>query len=268
MNMKDKCDLSLMSWNILAPCWVEKQWYPSLYELADDYQTRINIIIEKIILLNCDIVFIQEAQENLIDLFKEKLNENYLFEFASNNPFHSTFSNGLLTLIKKNWIYSKETKIINGILDQEKGDAIQIIHIPSINIYLLNLHLDYIDPLPQAIIIQEKCQKLLGYPIQISIMAGDLNAEKYLYEQFQWIDHLNVFDESIKDNIIPSYYADPKEENDFNQSIDHIFYDPNQVRLIQCGKAFDQKDKTLQDAFTLFGSDHIYVWANFNFIFN
>ncbi|CAF4048935.1 unnamed protein product, partial [Adineta steineri] len=36
-------DLSLISWNILAPCWVNKDWYPSLYELAIDSKTRSNI---------------------------------------------------------------------------------------------------------------------------------------------------------------------------------------------------------------------------------
>ena len=64
MNAKEMVDLSLMSWNILAPCWVEKVWYPSSYKLAADYQTRINKILSEICLHNCDIVFIQEAQED------------------------------------------------------------------------------------------------------------------------------------------------------------------------------------------------------------
>jgi mRNA deadenylase 3'-5' endonuclease subunit Ccr4 len=268
MNKNDKCDLSLMSWNILAPCWVEKEWYPSSYQLAADYQPRINLITSKICLLNCDVIMIQEAQENLIDLFKQKLNNNYFYKYASNNPTKASLSNGLLTLINKNWKYAKEAKIINGILDADNGDAIQITHIPSRNIYLVNLHLDYIDPLSQANMIKEKCDQLLGYPTNISIMAGDFNAEKDIYEQFQWIDYENVFDESIKDKIIPSYYADPGEEKDVDQSIDHIFYHPNQVKLIDHGKAFDVKGKTLEDALRFVGSDHIYIWAKFCFIQN
>ena len=162
MNTKQTLDLSLMSWNILAPCWVEKEWYPSLYELAADYQTRINIIIAKISLFNCDVIMIQEAQENLIHLFKQKLNDNYFYQFASNNPSGSSFSNGLLTLIHKDWKYFNEIKIINGILDPIKGEAIQIVHIPSINVDLVNLHLDHIQPLSQAKMIKDKCYQLLG----------------------------------------------------------------------------------------------------------
>ncbi len=106
MTTKEICDLSLMSWNILAPCWVKKEWYPSFYELASDYQTRINKILSKICSCNCNIIMIQEAQENLIHLFKQKLGENYLYEFAPNNPTASSIANGLLTLINKDWKYS------------------------------------------------------------------------------------------------------------------------------------------------------------------
>jgi mRNA deadenylase 3'-5' endonuclease subunit Ccr4 len=131
MNMKEMVDLSLMSWNILAPCWVEKDWYPSLYKLAADYQIRINKILSEISLHNCNIVSIQEAQEDIIDLLKQKLGENCLFEFASRDPAESAIPNGVLTLIHKDWKYSNEIRFINGILDPIQVEAIQIIHIPS-----------------------------------------------------------------------------------------------------------------------------------------
>ncbi len=105
MNTKELCDLSLMSWNILAPCWVEQEWYPSMYQLANDYQTRINVILSEISLLNCDIIIIQEAQQDLLHLFQEKLGEKYFYEFAANNPTTLSIDNGLLTLINNYWIY-------------------------------------------------------------------------------------------------------------------------------------------------------------------
>jgi mRNA deadenylase 3'-5' endonuclease subunit Ccr4 len=257
-----------MSWNILAPCWVEQEWYPSMYQLANDYQTRINVILSEISLLNCDIIIIQEAQQDLLHLFQEKLGEKYFYEFAANNPTTLSIDNGLLTLINKDWIYAKEIKIINGILDPIKGEAIQILNIPSKNVHLVNLHLDYIDPIPQAKMVKERCNQLLGYESSLSIMGGDLNAEKDIYEQFPWFEYKNVFDESNKENIIPTYYADPNND-ETNVSIDHIFYDPNQVILIQSGKAWnDIQHRSLQDSLTRFGSDHIYVWAKFNFIQN
>jgi len=71
----------------------------------------------------------------------------------------------------------------------------------------------------------------------------------------------------LKKNLIPSYYADPYNEyEESNVSIDHIFYDPNQVTLLKSGKAWNHfKERTLEDSLRKFGSDHIYVWANFNF---
>ncbi len=264
MSKNETCDLSLMYWNILAPCWVLKEWYPYSYGLANDYQTRMNKILSEISSSNCDVIMIQEAQQDFLYLFKEKLGENYLFEYAPNSPIACSTSNGLLTLINKNWKYSNEIKIINEILDPIKGDAIQIINIPSKNIYLLNLHLDYVNPLPQANMIKDKFKQFINTSNLISIMGGDLNAEKRIYEQFQWFEFKNVFDESNKDNIIPSYYADPY-DGDSHSSIDHIFYDPNQVILIDSGKAWNQKNRSLQDALQTFGSDHIYVWAKFYF---
>ncbi|CAF2599592.1 unnamed protein product [Rotaria sp. Silwood2] len=253
-----------MSWNILAPCWVEKEWYPSLYDLAADHETRIKTIASNISSYNWDVIMIQEAQEDMISLFQEELGNDYLAEFARNNPNPCSVANGLLTLIHKDWKYAKEAKIINGILDDEQGDAIQIVHIPSKNIHLVNLHLDYIAPLSQAKMVKNKCNELLGTSNSMSIMAGDLNADKNVYEQFEWFEFKNVFNESNIDKIIPSYYTDRYDEES-NISIDHIFYDPNQVTMIEHGKAWDVQDQSLEDALKIFGSDHIYVWASFNF---
>ncbi|CAF4450474.1 unnamed protein product, partial [Rotaria magnacalcarata] len=72
---KSSHDLSLLSWNTLAPCWVLKEWYPSLYDLAVDDQTRVELIIAHIRSLDHDIVVIQEAQEDQLCLFKEKLGD-------------------------------------------------------------------------------------------------------------------------------------------------------------------------------------------------
>jgi len=242
MDTKEILDLSLMSWNILAPCWVKKEWYPSWYELAADYQTRMEKILSKISSSNCNLIFIQEAQENLLYLFEQKLTEKYFYQFAANNPSASSIKNGLLTLVEKNWKYSNEIKIINGILDPIKGEAIQIIQIPSRNLHFVNLHLDYIDSIPQAKMVTEKCNQLLGISTVISIMGGDLNAKKIVYDQFQWNRYKNIFNESNEEDIIPSYYPNPSnKESNTCTSIDHIFYDPNQVTLIESGKAWNDR---------------------------
>ena len=51
-------DLSLMSWNILAPCWVNEEWYPSMYQLAKDSQKRMEKILSEISSCSSDVVMI------------------------------------------------------------------------------------------------------------------------------------------------------------------------------------------------------------------
>lgn len=266
MEKKQRYDFSLMSWSILAPCWVNKEWYPSMYQLANDHQKRMEKICSEICSCHCDVVMIQEAQEDLLPSFEMKLGEKYFFQFAANNPSTSSIPNGLVTLIKKDWIYSKEVKMINAILDPNKGEAIQIVHIPSKDLFLVNLHLDYMDSLLQAKMVKEKFHHLTNSMASITILAGDLNAEIDLCEKFQWIGYQNVFDQTNKDHLIPSHYPDPLNNEKGNVAIDHIYYDLNRVLCVQSGKAFDRNDQSLEDALQIFGSDHIYIWAHFHLL--
>jgi endonuclease/exonuclease/phosphatase family metal-dependent hydrolase len=263
MTITSTPDLSLVSWNILAPCWVLKQWYPTLYDIAADDQTRLELIIAHIRSLARDIVMIQEAQEDRLPLFKERLGNDYDFEFISNNPTRSSKANGLLTLIRKNYSYASEIKITSGILDLQRGDAIQIITIPSKNIHLLNLHLDFHHRVAQSKMIQDRCDALLGTRHEITLMAGDLNAEIQDQLEFEWFGYEHVFSESSKNARIPTYYGDPEYWS--NMILDHILYDPNRLELIEHGKAWDTHDRTLEESLKEFGSDHIYVWATFRF---
>lgn len=264
MNTERTYHLSLLSWNILAPCWVNREWYPSLYEVAADHQTRLEMIGDRISSLGHDVVFIQEAQEDRITLLKERLNDAYSFDYVSNDPTTASLANGLLTLIRKNWQFASEIKIINGILDRERGEAIQIVIIPSRQICLVNLHLDYIHRALQANMVHQRCNELLGSAHSISIMAGDLNAETAECKQFQWIGYEDAFNDSDEKVTVPTYYPDAK-QGERNTAVDHVFYDPTQVQLVQYGKAWDRPDRSLADSLKVLGSDHIYVWTRFNF---
>lgn len=205
-------------------------------------------------------------QEDFLHLFQMKLGEKYSFQFTANNPSASSIPNGLVTLIKKDWIYSKEVTMINGILDPIKGEAIQIVQIPSKNLFLVNLHLDYMDSLSQAKMVKETFHQLTNSMVSMTILAGDLNAEIDLCEQFQWIGYENVFNRTNKDHRIPSCYLDPLNNQKGTLAIDHIYYDPTKVSCIQSGKAFDRNDRSLEDALQIFGSDHIYIWAYFHLL--
>ena len=257
-------DLSLLSWNILAPCWVLQDWYPSTYDLANDHRSRLNSILTTIQSFAYDIILIQEAQEDQLELFIERLGQQYRLEYAPNNSTMSTKSNGLLTLIRKSYHYASEIQVINDILDLQRGDALQIIIIPSKNLYLLNLHLDYRHTVSQSKLIQERCDVLLGGQRAISLMAGDFNAEIRDHQKFGWTNYHYAFPDSTDIGQIPTYYSDPKYIWS-NMIIDHIVYDPIQLLMIQCGKAWHTLDRTLEESLKNFGSDHIYIWATFRF---
>ena len=261
-----KHDLSLMSWNILAPCWVKKEWYPVLYDLTVDYQTRLSTIISHISSLHCDVVFLQEVQDTTLVQLEEQLRHRYKFRFIANNPTTGSAPNGLLTMIRNDWKYASEVKIIEGILDPQEGEAVQIIHLPSKNIYLVNVHLHWIHRLAQGKMLLQRCHELLGeHHHQITVLAGDLNGETDICEQFEWNYLKNAFEGSNQQEKIPTFFPDPSSEGQC-QAIDHIYYDPTQVKLIDRDRAWNLTRGSLAEALKMFGSDHIFLWAKFDFI--
>jgi endonuclease/exonuclease/phosphatase family metal-dependent hydrolase len=264
MNVTMTHDLSLMSWNILAPCWVKNDWYPTLFTVASDYHTRLSTIVSYISSCQHDVITLQEVQEETMSILEEMLSNNYTLQFAWNNPTDSSNANGLATLIRKKWRYASEVQITNEILDQIEGEAIQIITIPSKGIHLVNLHLNWIHRLAQAKVVLRRCRYLLGDSYNIAIIAGDLNAEIQETTEFQWNHMQAVFQELTDETKIPTYYSDGLCTVK-GQAIDHIFYDSTQVQLIKSGKAWDVQHGSLADILKLFGSDHVFVWAVFDF---
>jgi len=58
--------------------------------------------------LNCDLILLQETQENALNLFKEKMDDKYRFGYsAPNHPTVCSISNGLLILTEKDQISTK-----------------------------------------------------------------------------------------------------------------------------------------------------------------
>lgn len=264
MSINPKPDLRLLSWNVLAPCWVNQPWYPTLFELAANYEERFSKIVHKILSLDFDVVLIQEAQEDIVPLLKQKLNDFYVFHHSWNHPTAASVPNGLLTLIRKDWKYASTVTVNNDILDEKRGEAIQIITLPTKNIHIVNVHLDYNDHLCQAKMVKDKCRRLLNINNDLTIVAGDMNSEREECNQFEWHDLVDVFHEANDYNNVPTFYWDPGLCKR-NTAIDHIFYNPSQIKLIEYGKAWNNLNGSLKDALLQLGSDHIYVWATFNF---
>ena len=261
-------DLWLMSWNILAPCWVAKEWYPALYDLAADHPTRLSTIITHILSLHCDVIFLQEVQDTVLVQLEEKLRHRYTFQFVANNPTSSSEANGLLTMIRKDWKHASEVTIIEGILDPQEGEAIQIVQIPSKGIHLVHVHLHWVHRLAQGKTVLRRCEELLGdqlhhYPI--ALVAGDLNGDNAVCQQFGWSHLKDALEESDQSEQIPTYYPDPSTVEGCT-AIDHIYYDCTQVKLLDHDRAWQLTRGSLADALKLLGSDHIFVWAKFDFI--
>lgn len=252
--------MNLLSWNILAPYWVRSEWYPTLFHHASQHNDRFKKISQKIKSLNFDVVLIQEAQEDVIPLLKETLNDDYYFHAAWNDPKIQSVRHGLLTLIRKQWYFAPNTTVHHDILDPELGEAIQIIHISDENQNIVNLHLNYDAPLFQGKLVLPKCRDMLNQSESPTILAGDLNSKLETVRQFGWNEYQDVFgNNSI---TIPTYYPDP-EFGLTNAAIDHIFYDNQKLKLLQYGKAWSTLNGTLHQALKELGSDHIYIWAKF-----
>ena len=265
MRVSSVCDLSIMSWNVLAPCWVKQEWYPYQFEAASDHGKRFSTIVSHLTNLPHDIIILQEVQENMYTRLKESFDEMYTFDFAPNSPTTCSAANGLLTLIRKDSSNTSDVHVINGILDDNEGEAIQIIAIPAKNIYVANLHLHWMHRVSQAKMVLNRCNELLGTTQSMTILAGDLNAEIEETRLFDWNNLVNVFQGERRNFTIPTYYPDTVLRED-GRGLDHIFYDPQKFTLIRYQKAWNVRNGSLADTLATFGSDHIYVRAEFNFI--
>lgn len=256
----------LLSWNILAPCWVRAEWFPKDFQQANQHDERLKKITEQIRLFDGDLVFLQEAQEDTIEKLRENFAEIYEIHVAWNSPSESSIKNGLAVFIRKSDRILSSALVFSGILDETLGESIQIVRIDSLKLNLINVHLNYLQSSIQGSKVLKKSKEILGEnENQISLIAGDLNCEKAQVEKFQWTKLRNVFHESIECNEIHSFYPDPGMDLK-SSAVDHIFYDPNQLELLSHGKAWSKPDGSLRKALEEIGSDHLYVWANFRSI--
>jgi mRNA deadenylase 3'-5' endonuclease subunit Ccr4 len=85
-----------MQWNVLADCFATKESFPKVDTNILEWNFRKNLIRERILNLNPDIICMQEVEH--VEFFKEFLGENYELKFE----IKQDHKDGICVGIKKN----------------------------------------------------------------------------------------------------------------------------------------------------------------------
>jgi mRNA deadenylase 3'-5' endonuclease subunit Ccr4 len=72
--------IKVLSWNILASEFIKKTYYPTLnFNLLNDRNKRIKIIIDNLMKEDPDIILLQEVMVKEYNYLKKYLKKNYYF---------------------------------------------------------------------------------------------------------------------------------------------------------------------------------------------
>jgi endonuclease/exonuclease/phosphatase (EEP) superfamily protein YafD len=112
--------------------------------------------------------------------------------------------------------------------------------------------LDYHHAKEQLLLIDQRFSSL-----NLSLIAGDFNAHLSMVRR-------NDFENVFTDSTLRTCFFDSvwNMESTF---VDHILYDPRCLRLVNAQVACLDKDQALEQVLDRFGSDHLFLTAQFSF---
>lgn len=132
--------IKIMSWNILANCWVKPEWFLGVDLKLLDSTFRLQLNVSTIETSGADIVFLQEVDETSEKILLVELDKiGYHVSKMSKNPTSfSPVANGTAIAIKKSLMYMSHC-LIKCITFVDMGSI--ILKIGDIN--FINVHLDW-----------------------------------------------------------------------------------------------------------------------------
>lgn len=241
--------IKVLSWNILASEFIKKSYYPTLnFNLLNDRNKRIKIIIDNLMKEDPDIILLQEVMVKEYYYLKKYLKKNYYFSVLTNVNWNGNekTESGNITLYKKKHFYKKNNT--NNLLYNNKiyGSYIIIQLLNDKNnklLHLFNVHLDDLSwqtRLKQINTIRPQLEKN-----KYCILGGDLNQK---YNKNSQIYNISNFTVSNIKNM--TYYI----EN--NMNIDNILL--KNIIFVK-NNMVDELNFSKKELFEKYGSDHLPV---------
>lgn len=98
--------LRVMSFNVLASCWVKPEWFPGLDASILNLETRVALNVKAIVARQPDIVCLQEVDANSHPLFETLLQQHgyAITPLSKNEPSSSPIANGTAIAYRCNFV--------------------------------------------------------------------------------------------------------------------------------------------------------------------
>ena len=178
--------LTIVTFNVLAPVWVNPSDYPCVDPCTLDPPTRLPLIARCIETMNADVVTLQEVQgtEDVLGWLRDRLQVSYHFFSATHGPHlwsdylpagqDPSVPHGNTILIRKT-VGSATDFVLSCVELSEDGNTMAVVEGRGLRIF--NVHLETLHADIRRAQIASLLQKYPApTPGGIDILAGDLNA--------------------------------------------------------------------------------------------
>ena len=165
--------ISVMSFNLLARCWVKPEWFPGVDVKTLVWEARVALNLKTITDAAPDVVCMQEVDEHSYPILKEKLAKAgyHLTDLAANHPSSAAVKNGTATAYSaKRWSQQPDTSMLIG------GMGTSILNLPGFPL-IVNIHLDRLNDGGAEQL--EALWKVLGaHKRKECVVVGDTNVKQ------------------------------------------------------------------------------------------
>jgi endonuclease/exonuclease/phosphatase family metal-dependent hydrolase len=224
--------MKILTWNILAEEWIEKEYYPTIQDFSVmDSSRRITLILNKLYRENADIMLLQEVMDVDYDLlFKHFKKEYYISSLHPIRWDKLNSSSGNITMVRKTLV----KRVSEFPLDYGIG-------VKADHMVIYNVHLDDVS------LSKRKKQISLLRPMiekeKYVILGGDFNQE--------YTDSCPIyqFEDTVVHNKCVTYFVEK------NMNIDNIITKGFMTTMHSC--PFVPTNVT--EGVKVYGSDHIPV---------
>lgn len=177
---------SMTTFNVLADCWVNKDWYPGVDPELLEISNRLPLLIQSLKSWNSDIYCLQEVEAHVAKVLVREFGEEYLIPtLACNRPTSASIDNGTLIMVRKSIVhpttYPDEYFLYptDHIWVKNDGDASKSVKFLTRDgksfVHILNCHFDFTNSKNQF----ERAREYLAYTCkeQFYICCGDFNMQ-------------------------------------------------------------------------------------------
>jgi len=183
--IKDKLQLNVVTFNILAPVWVSPAYYPCVDPTALDTTTRLALIIQYIEETQADVVALQEVQGTMdvLGILEVRLGMSYYVFTAMHGPTlwsewllegQHALPTGNAVLVRKALGAPEDFTVSSEELSDD-GNTMVVVQGAGLRIFSVHL-----ETLKEDIRVAQIARLFVKYPVPqpgvLDILAGDLNA--------------------------------------------------------------------------------------------